>query len=156
MGFDDGGVNDASYHPPDIMFGIGLSSLPNLPPPSARLGAVPSPRLLQSNIVTVVFDLVPSARWCWHPWDCDWDLVATLALQLPHLRRIVLGFVSKSNLEHFAHRPHGVALVQVAVIGSDKLRYAYVQAQGKRGKEVVWVSVDPVTLKNEGVYHGSL
>lgn len=153
MGFDDGGTNDASYHPPDIMFSIGLSSPLNLSTLSPRFGSAPSPRFLQSNIVTVVLDLVSSARWCWHPWDSGWDLIATLALQLPHLRRIVLGFVSKSNLEHFAHRPHGVALGRVAVIGSDKLRYAYVQAQGKRGMEVVWVSVNPVTLKNEGAYY---
>jgi hypothetical protein len=146
------GFNTTPYHPPDITFGIEFSAFefsdiyhgPSLT--ASRL----------SHIVTVVFDLVPSARWCWHPWDCDWEHVAELGLQLPRLQRIVLGFVSKSNLDRFANKPYGVALVRFAQSG--KLHYAYTATgRDQDGKRAVqWVGVHALTLRCEGIHSHSL
>ncbi|KAI0343656.1 hypothetical protein BDW22DRAFT_1428215 [Trametopsis cervina] len=132
------GFFDPPYQPPDVLFAVELQKV--AAHHRRRSSFSLEPRL--SDIVVVAFDLVPSARWCWHPWDCNWTTIATLASQLPHLQCLVLGFVSKSNLKHFARRSTGQALSEFA--DSRKLRYAYVT-----GHDRTWIAVDPVTLIDE-------
>lgn len=140
VGFSDSDNND--YHPPDVTFGIEFLGAIELLRPRSGLNAKPH----MSHISTLVFDLIGSARWCWHSWDCDWNIVGELATQLPRLRRVVFGFISKSNLDRFAKRWGETALSKF--LHAHSLHYAYIIGwQCMR-----WISVDPVSLLQEGVF----
>lgn len=129
-------------HPPDVTFGIGL--LESAGDRYSKLSLCSSIKPGESHISTLIFDLVTSARWCWHTWECDWNMVGELAHQLPHLRQVIYGFVSKSNLDRFAQRWSETAMAIFS--RSCRLQYAYITGR----VNAKWISVDPVSLMQEG------
>ena len=130
----------SNHHPPDVTFGIEFVGMVNHM--QSRVTANFGPRM--THICTLIFDLVASARWCWHTSNCDWNIVGELATQLPRLRRVVFGFVSKSNLDRFAKRWGDTALSKF--INAQNLYYAY----NTGWQSMKWISVHPTSLSQEG------
>lgn len=132
--------NSSDYHPPDVMFGVQFTQTPNYFVQRTSLRQEPR----ESHITSIVIDCVGSTRWCWHTWDCEWELFVELATQFHHLERIVFGFISQSNLERFVKKAGDSTGL---FLNTGRLWYAIALGRNR----VAWTAVDAVTLKQSGM-----